>query len=184
MVEVGRRRTEVESRGPRPRDRAALAIAALTIVLLPQSAPAPARAQRPDIELKGITVVGVVVEDLSSQAVQCGLNRESIQGSASKVLAEAGLKVVRDSDDDTYVYLHVMTTGIPGGICVSRYDAYLYTHTTAKLSYQDAPVLVQVSLIHEGGLAGGAAATHGERVAASLRQYVEQFAMRIRRANQ
>jgi hypothetical protein len=155
-----------------------------TVVVLLALGAAPAWAQRPDVELKGITVVGVVVEDLSSQAVACGLNRESIQASASKILADSGLKVVRDSDNDTYVYLNVMTTSIPGGICVSRYDAYLYTHTTARLSYQDTPVLVQVSLIHEGGLAGGSAATHGERVATSLKQYVEQFAARIRRANQ
>ena len=161
--------------------RTCLAVA--LFLLLPLGA-RPARGQRPDVELKGIAVVGVVVEDLGSQAVACGLQRENIQARATKILTDAGLKVVRDSDEDTYVYLNVMTTNIPGGICVSRYDAYLYTHTTAKLSYQDTPVLVQVSLIHEGGLSGGAAGGHGERVAASLGQYVDQFAQRIRRANQ
>jgi len=144
----------------------------------------PAFAQRPDIELKGITVVGVVVEDLSPQAAACGLNHDTIQAAASKILTDSGLKVVRDSDNDTYVYLNVITTSIPTGLCVSRYDAYLYTHTTAKLSYQDSPVLVQVSLIHEGGLAGGAASGHGDAVVRGLKQYVEQFAARTRRANQ
>jgi hypothetical protein len=144
----------------------------------------PAFAQRPDVELKGITVVGVVVEDLSPQAAACGLNHDTIQAAASKILTDSGLKVVRDSDNDTYVYLNVITTSIPTGLCVSRYDAYLYTHTTAKLSYQDSPVLVQVSLIHEAGLAGGAASGHGDNVLRSLKQYVEQFAARIRRANQ
>jgi len=144
----------------------------------------PAFGQRPDIELKGITVVGVVVEDLSPQAAACGLNHDAIQSAASKILTDSGLKVVRDSDNDTYVYLNIITTSIPTGLCVSRYDAYLYTHTTAKLSYQDSPVLVQVSLIHEAGLAGGAASGHGDNVVRALKQYVEQFAARIRRANQ
>jgi hypothetical protein len=155
-----------------------------TLFLLGALVAAPALAQRPDVELKGIAVVGVVVEDLGDQAVACGLKRETLQATATKILTDVGLKVVRDSDEDTYVYLNVMTTSIPGGICVSRYDAYLYTHTTAKLSYQDAPVLVQVSLIHEGGLSGSSSSSHGERVATSLRQYVEQFAQRIKRANQ
>jgi hypothetical protein len=69
-------------------------------------------------------------------------------------------------------------------LCVSRYDAYLYTHTTATLSYQATPVLVQIALIHEGGLAGGSTAGHADNVVRSLSQYVEQIAARIRRANQ
>jgi len=159
--------------------RVAAAVALCTTLVA-----SPAFAQRPDVELKGITVIGVVVEDLSAQAAACGLNRDTIQAAASKILADSGLKVVRDSDNDTYIYLHVITMSVPTGLCISRYDATLYTHTTAKLSYQDSPVLVQVSLIHEGGLAGGAASGHGDNVVRSLKQYVEQFAQRIRRANQ
>lgn len=139
--------------------------------------------QKLDAELNGITTVGVVVEDLSSQAAACGLKQEAIEAAASKILTDSGLKVVRNSDNDTYVYLNVQTTSVPPGLCVSRYDAYLYTHTTAKLSYQVSPVLVQVSLIHEGGLAGGSAATHGTNLVKSLMQYVDQIGARIRRAN-
>ncbi len=144
----------------------------------------PAFAQKLDEELKGITAVGLVVEDLSSQAAACGLKQDALESAASKILVDGGLKVVRNSDNDTYVYLNVQTTSVPTGLCVSRYDAYLYTHTTARLSYQATPVLVQVSLIHEGGLAGGGAATHGTNVTRSLMQYVDQIAARIKRANQ
>jgi hypothetical protein len=144
---------------------------------------APAAAQKLDAELKGISAVGLVVEDLSSQAAACGLKQDAIETAASKILTDNGLKVVRNSDNDTYIYLNVQTTSVPTGLCVSRYDVYLYTHTTAKLSYQVAPVLVQVSLVHEGGLAGGAASGHGTSVARSLMQYVDQIGARIRRAN-
>jgi hypothetical protein len=53
----------------------------------------------------------------------------------------------------------------------------------AKLSYQQAPVLVQVSLLHKGGLTGGAAAAHAAGVLRGLQEYVDQFSTRIRDAN-
>ncbi len=158
----------------------ALAVAILCIASLP----AVAQNQRVDVELKGIALVGVVVEDLSPQATGCGLKKETLENTAEKVLSNAGLKVVRNADNATYLYVHVMTTAIPSGLCVSRYDAYLYTHATATLSYQAAPVPVQVSLVHEEGMAGGAAAGHGDAVVRNLSQYIEQIAARIRRANQ
>jgi hypothetical protein len=101
----------------------------------------------------------------------------------SKSLTDAGFKVRRNSDEDTYVYVNVITTSMSTGFCVSRYDAFLYTYTTAKLSYQETPALVQVSLLHKGGIAGGGAAAHAEAVLRGVRQYVDQFAVRIRDAN-
>lgn len=160
-------------------------VSALVLVpLLARPAPGLAPQQKLDADLKGITTVGVVVEDLTSQAAACGLKQDAIAAAASKILTDSGLKVARTADNDTYVYLNVQTTSVPTGLCVSRYDVYLYTHTTAKLSYQAAPALLQVSLIHEGGLAGGSAAGHGTSVVRSLMQYVDQVAARIRRANQ
>ncbi len=76
-----------------------------------------------------------------------------------------------------------LPTSLSTGLCVSRYDAYLYTQTTAKLSYQDAPVLVQVQLLHKGGIAGGGAAAHAEGVLRGVTQHVDQFATQIREAN-
>ena len=76
-----------------------------------------------------------------------------------------------------------MTTSVSTGLCVSRYDAFLYTHATAKLSYHDSPVLVQVSLLHKGGMTGGAPAAHAEAVLRGLQEYVDQFLNRLRDAN-
>jgi hypothetical protein len=145
---------------------------------------APTFAQKPDAELKGITVVGVEVEGLGSQAVACGLSHDTIQAAVSKVLRDNGLKVIGNTDSDIYLYVNVNTVSLSTGLCVSRYDAFLYTHVSARLPHQDRPVLVQVSLLHEGGLAGGGATGHAENVVRSVKQYVEQFATRIRLANQ
>jgi hypothetical protein len=139
--------------------------------------------QKPDAELRGITSLGLVVESLSAQATACGLTQETLEKAATKTLTDAGLKVLRNSDEDTYIYVEVITTKLSSGLCVSRYDASLYTHTTTKLSYQETPVLVQVSLLHQGGIAGGSPAAHGQSVAQGLTQYIEQFAARIRAAN-
>ena len=139
--------------------------------------------QQPDAELKGLTKLGVVVEDLSPQAAACGLNQGTLETMVSKHLTDAGFTVVRNSDDDTYLYININTASVSTGLCVSRYDAFLYTHTTARLSYQATPVLVQVSLLHKGGIAGGAPAAHAEGVLRGVQEYVDQFATLIRDAN-
>jgi hypothetical protein len=143
----------------------------------------PALAQNPGVEFKGLTVLGVVVEELGSPAVACGLNQRTIEQAVTKVLVDGGLKTVRNSDEDTYLYVNVNTLSVPTNLCVSRYDAYLYTHATTKLSYQDRPVLVQISLLHAGGLSGGGVNGHADNVVRNLTQYVEQFVSRIRLAN-
>ena len=139
--------------------------------------------QQPDAELKGLTKLGVVVEGLGPQAAGCGLNQGTLETAIAKRLSDAGFKVLRNSDEDTYVYVNVMTSSVSSGLCVSRYDVFLYTHTTARLSYQETPVLVQVSLLHKGGLAGGAPAAHPDAVLRGLQEYVDQFSTRIRDAN-
>ncbi len=143
----------------------------------------PIGTQKPDAELKGLTDIGVVVEDLSSQAAACGLSQAPLEAAAAKSLTDAGFKVRRNSDEDTYLYVHVVTASVSTGLCVSRYDVFLYTHTTATLSYQATPLLVQVSLLNEGGLAGGAPASHGDTVVKNVKAYVDEFATRIRNAN-
>jgi len=146
-------------------------------------APPPAIDERPDAALKGLAALGVVVEGLSSQAAACGLTQGPLETAVSKHLSDAGFTVRRNSDEDTYVYVNVITSSLSSGLCVSRYDVFLYTQTTAKLSYHEAPVLVQVSLLHKGGLAGGASAAHAEGVTRGVLELVDGFAARIRAAN-
>ncbi len=140
-------------------------------------------AQEPGAELKGVKNIGLVVDASGPQAVACGLNQEGLETALSKRLTAAGLKVRLNADEDTYVYVNVMTSHAPNDLCVSRYDVFLYTHTTASLSYHATPVLVQVSLLHQGGLAGGPAATHLDAVQRGLEQYVDLFVTRISDAN-
>jgi len=147
--------------------------------------PPAAPAQSADSDLKGLTRLGVIVEGLGSQAVACGLNQSAIEATASKSLADVGLTVLRNlsSNEDTYLYVNVVTSSLSTGVCVSRYDAFLYTHTTARLSYHDAPVPVQVLLLHSGGMAGTSVAGHADAVVRGVKEYIDQIAARIRDAN-
>jgi hypothetical protein len=139
--------------------------------------------QRPGAELKGLTKLGIVVENLSAEATACGLSQNTLETTLSKRLTDAGFKVLRNSDEDSYVYVNINTAKLSTGLCVSRYDVFLYTHTTATLSYQQTPVLVQVSLLHSGGIGGGAPAAHAATVLRDLQEYVDQVATEIRSAN-
>ena len=138
---------------------------------------------RPGAELRGLKSLGILVEDLSAQAVACGLNHDALETALSKRLGDGGFTVRRNSDEDTYVYVNVMTTTLSTGMCVSRYDAFLYTHATANLSYRDQPVLVQVSLMHRGGMGSSAPVGHASAVARGLESYIDLFVTQIRDAN-
>ena len=138
--------------------------------------------ERPGAEFRGLKSLGILVEDLSAQAIACGLNHDALETALAKRLTDGGFSVRRNSDDDTYLYVNVMTTSA-NGTCTSRFDAFLYTTATANLSYRDRPALVQVSLIHRGGMASSAAVTHAATIGRGLEGYVDTFMAQIRQAN-
>ncbi|MEO8681416.1 MAG: hypothetical protein ABI665_20375 [Vicinamibacterales bacterium] len=144
---------------------------------------APDYDRRPDAQFKGLTKLGVVVEGLSAQAVTCGLRQEALESAVVKQLSGAGFTITLNTDEDTYLYVNVMTATMANGLCISRYDAYLYSHTTARLEYHDTPVLVDVSLLHKGSIAAGNAAANADAVMRGVQDIVGQFTNRIRDAN-
>lgn len=150
---------------------------------VPNSAPPEPFNQQPDAELKGLTRLGIVVEGLGAQAASCGLTEAALQAAAAGKLKSAGFTVVTNSDEDSYLYVNVITGSLSTGSCVSRFDVTVYTHTTARLSYQPSAVLVQVSLLHKGGMSAGAVAGHGATVVKSVSDYLDEFIARIKAAN-
>ena len=149
----------------------------------PPASPSDAVNSQPGAEFKGISTIGLVMEDLSPQSTRCGLTQTVLEGQVLKHLTDAGLHVRRNSDDDTYVYVNIKTATVGDGVCVSRYDVFLTTHTTATLSYQQSPVLVDVTLFHKGSLAGGSPGAQAESVQSGVLTYIDQITARIRDAN-
>jgi len=152
---------------------------------VPASSPAASAPidQRPDAALKGLNRLGVVVEGLGADAAKCGLKQEALETAVTKRLMDAGLRVVRDSDDDTYLYVNINTVTASAALCVSRYDVTLYSHATAQLTHTTSTVLLQVELLHKGGLTGGGPGVHADGVLKSVLEYVDQFSTRVRDAN-
>lgn len=168
-----------------PASAPAAGTAASAAPAVPAAPATPASApidQRPDAALKGLTKLGLVLEDLSGDAVACGLKQDALETTVSKHLSDAGFRVVRNSDDDTYMYVNINTAKLSTGLCVSRYDVTIYSHAAARLPHTTSPVLLQIELLHNGGIAGGAPAAHADGVTKSLLEYVDQFATRIRNA--
>lgn len=147
------------------------------------SAPPEPFNQQPGAELKGLTRLRVVIEGLGAQAASCGLTEAALEAAVTGKLKSAGFTVLTNTDEDSYVYVNVITGSLSTGSCVSRFDVTVYTHTTARLSYQPSPVLVQVSLLHRGGISAGAAAGHSATVVKNVSEYVDEFIARIKAAN-
>ena len=147
------------------------------------AAPAEPFNQEPDAELKGLTRLGIVIEGIDAKAATCGLTETAVEAAVTGKLKSAGFTVLTNTDEDSYVYVNVITGSLSTGSCVSRFDVTVYTHTTARLSYQPSPVLVQVSLLHRGGMSAGATAGHAATVIKSVSDYLDEFINRIKAAN-
>ena len=98
-------------------------------------------------------------------------------------MKSAGFTVLTNTDEDSYVYVNVVTGSLSTGSCVSRFDVSIDTHTVARLSYQPSPVLVQVSLLHKGGISAGAASGHSVTVVKGVSDYLDEFIAQIKAAN-
>lgn len=160
----------------------------------PSATPAPGRtaagppdsqtpASHPGDEFKNLKTIGVVIDELSDQATSCGLTQSAIETAVARRFTDAGFTVHRYQDQSPYVFVEITTTGLANGLCVSRYDVTLTTHAMATLSYQQAPVLAEITLLRDGGLTGGNPGVHAENVTHGVLQYVDQFIARIRDAN-
>ena len=150
----------------------------------PSAATPPARPPvlPPGSELRGLTVIGTQVDDLTSQAAACGLDQGKIKTSVAKILADAGYKAQPYGNEESYVLVSVVTSRLSDGVCVSRYDASLMAQADATLPYAKGLVMLEVPLLHEGGMTGGSPAQHAAGVMDALAKAVTSFVAQIRAA--
>ena len=67
-------------------------------------------------EFTGLSRIGIVVEELSTQSVGCGLKRDEVEASVAKPFADVGVRAIRNGDEDTYLYVNIMTSTLPTGM--------------------------------------------------------------------
>ncbi|HEX6464171.1 MAG TPA: hypothetical protein VFZ98_06960 [Vicinamibacterales bacterium] len=167
---------------PVPTETAAAATPAAPETL-PGTAPGAGRPTLlpPGSELRGISTITTVVEDLSAQAAACGLDQTKIQTSIAKILADAGFKTQTYGREDADVLVSVVTSKLPDGACVSRYDASVVSHADATFPYLKGTVAaVEVLLLHDGGMVGGSPTAHASAVIDALAKSVNRFVTQIR----
>jgi hypothetical protein len=134
----------------------------------------------PGSELRGINTIAVEVDDLSAQGAACGLDQTKIKTSVTKILSDAGFKMLQFGNEDADVLVNVVTSRLSDGTCVSRYDASLVSHADANFPYLKGTVsAVEVQLLHDGGMAGGSPAAHAASVMDGLAKSVSHFASQI-----
>lgn len=174
----------VPSRGLPPPDAPAAGARSGTPPPAPTDAAPAARPPvlPPGSELRGITVVGTQVEDLSAQAAACGLDQTRIKTAVAKILADAGYKTQPYGNEETYVLVSVVTSRLSDGVCVSRYDASLMAQADATLPYLKGTVMVEVPLLRQGGMAGGSPAQHAAAVMDAVAKTVAGFVTQLRAA--
>jgi hypothetical protein len=137
----------------------------------------------PGSELRGLTTIETVVEDLSAQAAACGLDQRKIQTSIAKILADAGFKSNAYGREDADLLVSVVTSKLPDGTCVSRYDTSLVSHADATFPYLKGTVAaVEVQLLRDGGMTGGSPSTHASGVMDALAKSVNHIVSQIRAA--
>jgi hypothetical protein len=154
----------------------------------PAAADRTAPAPRPPVlppgsELRGLTTIGTVVEELGAQAAACGLDQAKIKTSTARLLADAGFKTQPYGDEESYVVISVVTSKLSDGLCVSRYDASLMSQADATFSHVKGLVSIPVQLLHEGGMAGGSPSAHASAVMEALAKSVNTFVSQIRAAS-
>jgi hypothetical protein len=134
-------------------------------------------------ELHGLTTIATEVDELTSQAAACGLDQTKIKTSIARILSDAGFKTQPYHDEESYILVNVVTSKLPDGMCVSRYDASLVVQGDATFPYLKGLVSIPVQLLHDGGMTGGSAASHGSAVMDALAKSVNAFVSQIRAAN-
>jgi hypothetical protein len=136
----------------------------------------------PGSELRGITVIGTQIEDLSAQAVACGLDQAKMKTAVAKILADAGFKAQPFGNEESYVLVNVVTSRLSDGTCVSRWDASLVAQADATFPYLKGLVAMEIPLLREGGIAGGSPAAHAASIMDSLAKTVSHFVSQVRAA--
>jgi hypothetical protein len=191
FIEKGREGDEVrltyEQGDDLDRVRPAAAAPAVPGTVLPPSperSPGPASVLPPGSELRGIKTISTVIEDLSAQAAACGLDQSKIKTPLARLLADAGFNTQPVGREDADLVVSVLTSKLPDGVCVSRYDVSLVSHADATFPYLKGTVAaVEVQLLHDGGMAGGSPSAHASSVMQALTKSVNHFVAQIRGAD-
>jgi hypothetical protein len=133
------------------------------------------------VALGGLRKVAVLVEDIDDEGIACNINKESLRLAAARPLVDAGIYV---PDYPVKAHVDVSARRLSSGECVAFADVQVKAYAGVRVVHRPGPMLGTAELASYGDLIAGPASNFGSRVAARVRRFVEQFATRVKIANQ
>ena len=132
--------------------------------------------------LRGIREVKIVVESLDADAEQCNISKEALELAAARPLVDAGIAVKPELP--LYVYVRVTVLAMSDGSgCAANVEVSARTPADAKLPHTAEPVRVRVLLWEGSAIFTGPRYNFGQRINASVREKVDNFATKVKLAN-
>jgi len=132
------------------------------------------------LALRGLRKMAVLVEDIDDEGIACNIHKESLGLAAARPLVDAGIHV---PDYPVKAHVNVSARRLSDGGCVAFVDVQFKAYAIVRVVHA-GPMLGTAELASYGDLIAGPASDFGSRVEATVRRFVEQFATRVKLANQ
>lgn len=123
--------------------------------------------------------VRLVIEELDSDAIRCGLSLQSLRGAAFSGLRFNRIDVDNEDLSSAYLYIRVTVIRLSSGLCASQFEVS-FRQYDALPTGSGAFVSGIFEYCHVGGILTGG--DHGNRIPVSIRDGVGECLAKIRTA--
>lgn len=144
-----------------------------------------AEAQTRDKALKDVGKVNLIVEDLSREAMACGVTAQNVRDAFAAKLTGGPLTLIDDAaaKNDTqattiYVKANVMALSIENVVnapCVSHVAVSLYGYQKVPLTATKRDAMARVELWEKGTMFATAKEGHGRRMSEAMSQLAQDL---------
>jgi hypothetical protein len=128
--------------------------------------------------LRGLTKIVIVVEQLDSNSIECGLTKDAIRDAVLYPVSAAKFHVVNDDNDPLTPTLYVNTISLlfrPEELCVTHVALQAYAIQVVTLEFSGEQVLSEINLWDDGGICSTPRWGHARRVTETLERYAKRF---------
>jgi hypothetical protein len=125
--------------------------------------------------LQGVTSVSLLIEELSSGAVPCGVYSRDISDAFKFPVSGSRLVIAPQSDSDALTYYVNVQTVHQSDRCISYIRMDVYTNQYVSVRPGSPKVLATIVLWGVGALLGGPSSTHGKQVKDEVEDLTKGF---------
>jgi len=125
--------------------------------------------------LQGVTSVSLLIEELSSAAVPCGVTSRDISEAFKFSVSDSRLVVAPQTDLDALTYYVNVQTVHQSVRCISYIRMDVYTNQYVSVRPGSPKVYATIVLWGVGSLLGGPSSTHGKQVKDEVEELTKGF---------